>query len=103
MDLCANAKLREDVNTNFELSLSKGNVVLPYCFRILVFDYLRTLTVKSWTDAAEEAAAAMLNSAKPPATGRSTSGETAAAAARGKRGQQDWGRAKGLARRGWRP
>lgn len=38
---------------------------------------MQTLTVKSWTDAAEEAAVAMLNSANPAATGR-TSGETAA-------------------------
>jgi hypothetical protein len=44
----------------------------------------------------------MLKSANPPAIGRSTSGETAAAAARGKRGQQG-DEAKGLATRRWRP
>lgn len=57
---------------------------------------LRTLTVKPWTEVAEEAAA-MLNSATPPAIGRRTSGETAAAA-RGMRGLGD-DRWKGLARR----
>ena len=97
-DLCANAKLRDNMTTNFQLSPSKRNGVLV----LYSGDWgrLRTLTVKSCTELAEEAAAAMLNNANPPAIGRSTSGETAAE--RGKRGQGG-GRAKGLARRAWRP
>jgi hypothetical protein len=56
---------------------------------------LRTLTVKSWTEVAEEAAA-MLNSANPPVIGRRSSEETATAARR-MRGQGG-DRGKGLAR-----
>jgi hypothetical protein len=52
----------------------------------------QTLTVKSWTDEAEEAAAAMLNCANRAAPGRTRGEEETAAKAGG---------AAGTARRGW--
>lgn len=55
---------------------------------------LASLTVKSWTEEAEEAAAAMLNSANPAATGRTSGDAAAKVEARGTGG------ATGKARRG---
>jgi hypothetical protein len=78
-------------------SLSKGNGVGILYTRD--WAVLRTLTVKSWTDVAEEAAA-MLNSANPPAIARrSSDDETAAAAAARRMRGQGGDRGKGIERR----